>query len=275
MKYYQTLILKLSLLFRTKWKRQTAVGFELLAEAGNLAAVQNMCRGMGTFPWVPGYPPPHPATAHAAATASLFSSPAIQQQLDLYYRQVAATQAAAAAQALHQQKGPSSPNGSCPTNPIPPLQIPSPLHLHQPNLHYKLLPTMLPGVSSPLTPLSMSPSKPGISVQSSPPLPPHQDRTSPSPPPSVPLINAAQIPPEILPLSTSSNLDASNIPATALRPVSSIMPNSIGGMSTSTNSTSSSSSTMTSSVRAASTNKIKHRMSPPISFEIKCPTSKC
>ena len=76
---------KFLLCFRTKWKRQTAVGFELLAEAGNLAAVQNMCRGMGSFPWVPGYPPPHPATAHAAATASLFSSPALQQQLDMYY----------------------------------------------------------------------------------------------------------------------------------------------------------------------------------------------
>ena len=28
--------------FRTKWKRQTAVGLELLAEAGNYAAVQRM-----------------------------------------------------------------------------------------------------------------------------------------------------------------------------------------------------------------------------------------
>lgn len=29
---------------RTKWKRQAAVGIELLAEAGNLAAVQSLCR---------------------------------------------------------------------------------------------------------------------------------------------------------------------------------------------------------------------------------------
>ena len=108
-----------------------------------------MCRGIGSFPWVAGYPPPHPATAHAAATASLFSSPAIQQQLDMYYRQVAATQAAAAAQALHQPKGPSSPNSSCPANVMSSLQLPSPAHLHQHNLHYKLMPSML--VSSPTT----------------------------------------------------------------------------------------------------------------------------
>lgn len=30
--------------FRTKWKRQTAVGFELLTEASNLAAVQHLMR---------------------------------------------------------------------------------------------------------------------------------------------------------------------------------------------------------------------------------------
>ena len=30
------------IIFRTKWKRQTAVGIELLAEAGNMAALQQV-----------------------------------------------------------------------------------------------------------------------------------------------------------------------------------------------------------------------------------------
>lgn len=39
-----------SLLPRTKWKRQTAVGMELLAEAGNVAALQRLYGGAGA-PW--------------------------------------------------------------------------------------------------------------------------------------------------------------------------------------------------------------------------------
>merc|ERR1719510_1331346 len=35
---------------RTKWKRQTAVGIELLAEAGNMAALQQTYRNLG-YPW--------------------------------------------------------------------------------------------------------------------------------------------------------------------------------------------------------------------------------
>ncbi|XP_004928587.1 homeobox protein B-H1-like [Bombyx mandarina] len=62
---------------RTKWKRQTAVGLELLAEAGNYAAFQRLYGGY--WAGVPAYPTqPAPATA------------------DLYYRQAAATAAAAA-----------------------------------------------------------------------------------------------------------------------------------------------------------------------------------
>ncbi|KAF9795243.1 hypothetical protein SFRURICE_004615, partial [Spodoptera frugiperda] len=62
---------------RTKWKRQTAVGLELLAEAGNYAAFQRLYGGY--WPGVPAYPAqPAPAAA------------------DLYYRQAAATAAAAA-----------------------------------------------------------------------------------------------------------------------------------------------------------------------------------
>ncbi|KAI8779223.1 barH 2 homeobox protein, partial [Biomphalaria glabrata] len=53
----------------TKWKRQTAVGLELLAEAGNYAAVQRMLQ---TNPYWASY---HP---HAAALLSSMDS--------LYYR---------------------------------------------------------------------------------------------------------------------------------------------------------------------------------------------
>ena len=38
----ETYNIPLFFIFRTKWKRQTAVGLELLAEAGNYAAVQRM-----------------------------------------------------------------------------------------------------------------------------------------------------------------------------------------------------------------------------------------
>ncbi|XP_054712689.1 barH-like 1 homeobox protein [Uloborus diversus] len=59
---------------RTKWKRQTAVGLELLAEAGNYAAVQRMLQ---TSPyWLNHY-----------ATNIPFSS---VSGMDMYYRQAAA-----------------------------------------------------------------------------------------------------------------------------------------------------------------------------------------
>lgn len=62
---------------RTKWKRQTAVGLEILAEAGNYAAFQRLYGGY--WAGVPAYPAqPAPAAA------------------DLYYRQAAASAAAAA-----------------------------------------------------------------------------------------------------------------------------------------------------------------------------------
>ncbi|XP_054167549.1 homeobox protein B-H2-like [Oppia nitens] len=75
---------------RTKWKRQTAVGLELLAEAGNYAAVQRMLQ---TSPyWLSQY-------GNAAAAASLATTaqppPATSignnsHPFDLYYRQAAA-----------------------------------------------------------------------------------------------------------------------------------------------------------------------------------------
>ncbi|XP_069947895.1 homeobox protein ceh-30-like [Cherax quadricarinatus] len=59
---------------RTKWKRQTAVGLELLAEAGNYAALQRL---YGQHYW-----PPTPTLAHI--------TPTLPAGVDAYYRHVAA-----------------------------------------------------------------------------------------------------------------------------------------------------------------------------------------
>ncbi|KAK8739115.1 hypothetical protein OTU49_003487 [Cherax quadricarinatus] len=71
---------------RTKWKRQTAVGLELLAEAGNYAAVQRIYSSPYGWPY-----PPQPSSAAAAAAAAAALSPAAS--VDLYYRQAAAAAA--------------------------------------------------------------------------------------------------------------------------------------------------------------------------------------
>ncbi|XP_031333907.1 homeobox protein B-H1-like [Photinus pyralis] len=63
----------------TKWKRQTAVGLELLAEAGNYAAFQRL---YGAPPYSCWYPP---QSGPSAATPSA---------ADIYYRQAAAAAAA-------------------------------------------------------------------------------------------------------------------------------------------------------------------------------------
>ncbi|XP_067634603.1 homeobox protein B-H1 [Eurosta solidaginis] len=66
---------------RTKWKRQTAVGLELLAEAGNFAAFQRLYGGtpyLGAWPY-PGAQSPHGGPAPSS--------------IDLYYRQAAAAAA--------------------------------------------------------------------------------------------------------------------------------------------------------------------------------------
>jgi hypothetical protein len=69
------------LYFRTKWKRQTAVGLELLAEAGNYAAVQRMLQ---TSPyWLSQY-------GNAATTLTTPPAAAAAHPFDLYYRQAAA-----------------------------------------------------------------------------------------------------------------------------------------------------------------------------------------
>lgn len=62
--------------FRTKWKRQTAVGLELLAEAGNYAAFQRLYGGP---PYLGAWPYPSQGGPGAPPSAA-----------DLYYRQAAA-----------------------------------------------------------------------------------------------------------------------------------------------------------------------------------------
>lgn len=64
--------------YRTKWKRQTAVGLELLAEAGNYAAFQRLYGA-------PPYMGPWPYAQNPQG--------APQSAADLYYRQAAAAAA--------------------------------------------------------------------------------------------------------------------------------------------------------------------------------------
>ncbi|XP_014085978.1 homeobox protein B-H1 [Bactrocera oleae] len=66
---------------RTKWKRQTAVGLELLAEAGNFAAFQRL---YGGTPYLGAWPYPGSQSPHAGPAPS---------SIDLYYRQAAAAAA--------------------------------------------------------------------------------------------------------------------------------------------------------------------------------------
>ncbi|RXG52177.1 Homeobox protein B-H2 [Armadillidium vulgare] len=68
---------------RTKWKRQTAVGLELLAEAGNYAALQRLYGSGYAWPY-----PPQPSSAAAAAAAAAALTPGASS-VDLYYRQAA------------------------------------------------------------------------------------------------------------------------------------------------------------------------------------------
>ena len=92
----------LSCLFRTKWKRTTSVGLELLAETGNLSALHSLYRSHG------GAPPPHFFSAAAAALGYPGAAAPIISPLELYYRQ-----AAAAAAAMQQNK-------QLPPHPFPP-----------------------------------------------------------------------------------------------------------------------------------------------------------
>lgn len=69
---------------RTKWKRQTAVGLELLAEAGNYAAFQRLYGGAS--PYLSAWP-------YAAAAAAQTPHGAPPSAIDIYYRQAAAAAA--------------------------------------------------------------------------------------------------------------------------------------------------------------------------------------
>ncbi|XP_037964436.2 homeobox protein B-H1 [Plutella xylostella] len=89
---------------RTKWKRQTAVGLELLAEAGNYAAFQRLYGGY--WAGVPAYPAqPAPGAA------------------DLYYRQAAANAAAAASANTLQKPLPYRLYPGAPMGGVPPLGL--------------------------------------------------------------------------------------------------------------------------------------------------------
>ncbi|CAL4063999.1 unnamed protein product [Meganyctiphanes norvegica] len=73
---------------RTKWKRQTAVGLELLAEGG----YGRLMGGYWPYPSpaaavvAAGLPQPPPAAAHLSAVGALSSMAALSSSMDLYYR---------------------------------------------------------------------------------------------------------------------------------------------------------------------------------------------
>ncbi|XP_070507141.1 homeobox protein B-H1, partial [Chironomus tepperi] len=95
---------------RTKWKRQTAVGLELLAEAGNYAAFQRLYGGP---PYIGGWPYPQVPSGNPTST------------VDLYYRQAAA--AAALQKPLPYRIYPGAPG-------LSPLAIPGPSAAQFPHL---------------------------------------------------------------------------------------------------------------------------------------------
>jgi hypothetical protein len=97
---------------RTKWKRTTSVGLELLAETGNYSALQSLYRGVSPYalaglsalPYaISGCPPAahmlmggggggvhHQHAANAESSPSAAANPVSLSPLELYYRQVQA-----------------------------------------------------------------------------------------------------------------------------------------------------------------------------------------
>ena len=112
------------------------MGIELLQEASNVAALQQMYRTMGS-PWTPGHLPPHPGLAPPGLPVSVSPMLSSLSSLDLYYRQAAA---AHSLQRPFPYKLGSPP--SVPGTPLPP-SAPGPL---------LPLPQLGPG---PLAPLSL------------------------------------------------------------------------------------------------------------------------
>ena len=120
---------------RTKWKRQTAVGIELLQEASNVAALQQMYRTMG-LSW--------PGAGAGPGGVALPPHPPVFSSLDLYYRHAAAA---------HSLQRPVFPAAPAPALGLPPRVASSPaLPLHLP--HSPLAPLSLPTASTILQEMS-------------------------------------------------------------------------------------------------------------------------
>ena len=118
---------------RTKWKRTTSVGLELLAETGNYSALQSLYRGASPYALAGlSSMPPYGGSPTSASTSPSTSNPLFAaaaassglSPLELYYRQV---QAAAAAAALQKPgaggpvpPAPSSFGSPHPSSPPPP-----------------------------------------------------------------------------------------------------------------------------------------------------------
>ena len=131
---------------RTKWKRTTSVGLELLAESGNLSALQALYRGGGAMAMCSlgssmpsSMPSPYPTPLMAGGGLS---------PLELYYRH------AAAASALKAVGG----GGGQPPFPFPLLgghrpSIPLPASLPFPPSPYMLAVSQASAPHSPPTPL--------------------------------------------------------------------------------------------------------------------------
>ena len=118
------------------------MGIELLQEASNVAALQQMYRTMGS-PWTPGHLPPHPGLG-APPGLPVSVSPMLSSlsSLDLYYRQAAA---AHSLQRPFPYKLGSPP--SVPGTPLPP-SAPGPLLPLPPLGPGPLAPLSLPTASS-------------------------------------------------------------------------------------------------------------------------------
>lgn len=116
---------------RTKWKRQTAVGMELLAEAGNVAALQRLY-GAPTPAVTPfGWPSPTPQhlTPCSGPSPALTSGP-VPSIGAAYFSQVAAMAVAAAAAASSGQK--SAPLGLVPAPATIPTSVTGTISLSLP-----------------------------------------------------------------------------------------------------------------------------------------------
>nr|CAH7739284.1 unnamed protein product [Callosobruchus chinensis] len=157
---------------RTKWKRQTAVGLELLAEAGNYAAFQRL---YGAPPYGCWYPAA-PQAAGPAATAA--PSPA-----DIYYRQAAAAAAATLQKPLPYRLYPPGAAGMSLGIPGPSAHLGSlgPLGPLAGAGYYASTPTA-PSSNGPSPRRSRSPSPADTPLDPGSPPPGHRHATPPPPP---------------------------------------------------------------------------------------------